>query len=122
MTPDSIVLSIGGDPGAALAVTGQALSSLGYTVEPGPDGWSGAAEVGSAAMRAMVGGFARRMKVTYSLTQGHAAGAWVVTVSPAMSGMSGGAIGVSKARKEMTQISDTLRAALSQSGHLVGYA
>jgi hypothetical protein len=41
-----------------------------------------------------------------------------VVISPAMTGMSGGALGVSKAKKEMNNIHQTVGGALSQAGLL----
>jgi hypothetical protein len=47
--------------GAVLATIGNSLAALGYSIVPRPDGWGGRAEVGSAKMRVLVGGFARWM-------------------------------------------------------------
>lgn len=118
MALDPIVLTVGGDPAAVVGITDQQLSGLGYRVTRGADGWSGEAEVGSKVGRAVGGGFVRRMKVTFVVAQGPAAGQWVLTVAPAMSGIGGGAIGLSKAKKEMTSIYQGLSGALAQGGHL----
>lgn len=115
---DPITFSTVGDPATVVAITGQQLASLGYSVTPGPDGWSGVAEVGNAVGRALGGGFVRRMKVTYGITQGYGPGESVLTVAPAMSGLSGGALGVSKAKKEMTSIHERLGGALVDHGHV----
>ena len=44
------------DAGAVLTTVGTALQSLGYTVTPNADGWSGTADVGSKVGRAIGGG------------------------------------------------------------------
>jgi hypothetical protein len=106
------------DSAAVLSTIGSALASLGYSVTPHPDGWGGRAEVGSAAVRFLAGGFSRRMIVEYRLTQGDQPGVTRVVISPAMTGMSGGALGVSKAKKEMNNIHQTVGGALSQAGLL----
>ena len=115
---DPIVYSPVGDPVAIVAITGDRLASLGYSVTPGPDGWGGQAEVGNAVARAIGGGFTRRMKVTYALTQGYSPGQWLLTIAPAMSGASGGALGMSKAKKEMRSIAEAVAMGLTQFGHL----
>lgn len=119
MALEPIIFTAVGDPAAIVALAGQQLASLGYTVTPGDDGWSGAAEVGNAVVRALAGGFSRRMKVTYAITQGYVEGQWVLTIAPAMSGASGGALGMSKAKKEMASITESVGGLLHQHGHLV---
>lgn len=118
MALEPIIFTTVGDPAAVVALAGQQLTALGYTVTPGADGWSGEAEVGSKVGRALVGGFVRRMKVDYAVTQGYTEGQWVLTISPGMSGMGGGALGVSKSKKEMASIFDGVGAALAQHGHV----
>ena len=118
MALEPVTFTAVGDPAAVVALAGQHLASLGYTVTPGPDGWSGTAEVGNAVVRALAGGFSRRMKVSYAVTQGHAEGQWLLTIAPTMSGASGGALGMSKAKKEMASIGETVGGALAQHGHL----
>lgn len=119
MALEPIIFTTVGDPASVVALAGQQLGSLGYTVTPGPDGWSGEAEVGNAVVRALAGGFSRRMKVTYAVTQGYTDGQWVLTISPAMTGASGGALGMSKAKKEMASITDGIGGALVSHGHIV---
>ena len=106
------------DAGAVLTTVGTALQSLGYTVTPNADGWSGVAEVGSKVGRAFGGGFVRRMIVNYQLSQGVAPDTTVAHIAPAMSGISGGAMGMSKAKKEMASIAETVYAALAANGQL----
>lgn len=118
MALEPIIFTAVGDPASVVALAGQQLGSLGYTVTPGADGWSGEAEVGNAVVRALAGGFSRRMKVSYAVTQGYTEGQWVLTISPGMSGMSGGALGMSKAKKEMASITDSVGGALAQHGHI----
>lgn len=105
---------------AVLSTIGGALSSLGYSVMPHPDGWGARAEVGSAAARALAGGFARRMIVEYRVTQGDMPGTTAAVITPAMTGMGGGLIGMNKAKKEMASIQQTVGAALHQAALLVG--
>ena len=106
------------DAGAVLTTVGTALQSLGYTVTPNADGWSGTAEVGSKVGRAIGGGFVRRMIVNYQLTQGVQPDTTVAQIAPAMSGIGGGALGMSKAKKEMASIAETVHGALAANGQL----
>ena len=117
---DPIVLSTGPDGAAVLRTVGEALASVGYTVTPAADGWSGRAEVGSKAARALAGGFSRRMILDYQVTQGEAPGTTRVLLTPAMTGWSGGVLGVSKATKEWQSVHGTVGQALHQSGLLTG--
>lgn len=117
---DPIVMNTGADAGAVLHTVGGALASIGYTVTPGADGWSGHAEVGSSAGRALGGGFVRRMILDFRLTQGTAPNTTQVVITTAMSGWSGGALGASKAKKEWASVSQTVGQALYQSGLIVG--
>ena len=115
------------DAAGALTTVGTALQSLGYTVTPNDDGWSGKAEVGSKVGRALGGGFVRRMIVDYQLTQGAQPDTSLVQITPAMSGIGGGALGISKAKKEMASIGETVHGALAAlAGHVfwtsVGFA
>jgi hypothetical protein len=106
------------DAAAVLNTVGGALASLGYTVTPNADGWTGTAEVGSKAARFLAGGFARRNIINYQVSQGVQPETCVVQIVPAMSGISGGAIGVSKAKKEMASVAETVHGALSANGQL----
>ena len=105
---------------AVLSVIGGALASLGYTMTPHSDGWGARAEVGSAASRVLAGGFARRMIVDFRVTQGYEPGTTASVITPAMTGMSGGLIGMNKAKKEMQSIHQTVGGALAAAGLLVG--
>lgn len=106
------------DAAGALNSMGTALQSLGYTVTPNEDGWSGTAEVGSKVGRALAGGFVRRMIVNYQVSQGVQPDTMVAQIAPAMSGIGGGALGMSKAKKEMASIAETVHGALSANGQL----
>lgn len=106
------------DAGAVLNTLGTALQSLGYTVNPNADGWSGQAEVGSKVGRVLAGGFVRRMIVNYQVSQGVQPDTSVAQIAPAMSGIGGGALGMSKAKKEMASIAETVHAALNANGLL----
>ena len=118
MAIEPIIFTAVGDPAAVVAIAGQQLANLGYTVTLGADRWSGEAEVGSKVDRALAGGFVRRMKVTYAVTQGYTDGQWVLTISPGMTGMGGGALGVSKSKKEMVSIYESVAEALARHGHV----
>ena len=115
---EHVMFRTAADGGAVLSTIGSALASMGYSVKPYPDGWSGRAEVGSAAARFLLGGFSRRMIVEYRLTQGDQPGSTHAVITPAMTGLSGGAIGYSKAKQEMQNIHQTVGAALFQAGLL----
>ena len=68
--------------------------------------------------RAIGGGFVRRMIVNYQLTQGVQPDTTVAQIAPAMSGIGGGALGMSKAKKEMASIAETVHGALAANGQL----
>lgn len=113
---DPIYFNVGGDPSMALAVTTQAMQSLGYRITPNQDGWSGRAQVGSKAARALAGGFSRRMVVDFSVAQNGPG--LVVTIAPAVSGWSGGALGASKVKKELAGLQQAVGSNLQQAGML----
>lgn len=115
---DPISFVVVGDPSNAVATVGSSLSTLGYKVEPSPDGWSGRASVGSAAARALAGGFTRRMVVGYLVSQGPSPEVFHVVITPAVSGWSGGALGASKAKKELEKIRAAVGGAFQQQGIL----
>lgn len=106
------------DPPAVVAAAHGALTSLGYSVTTDETGWGGGAEVGSKAARALAGGFARRMILTWAVTQGDTAETLRLVVSPAATGWSGGALGASKAKKEVASVGEAIQQALSQQGLL----
>ncbi len=108
------------DPPAVLAAAHGALAALGYSVTTDQTGWAGGAEVGSKAARALAGGLARRMILTWALTQAETPDALRLVVSPAATGWSGGALGASKAKKEVASVGEAVHQALVQQGLLVG--
>lgn len=110
----------GPDASAVLATLNGALVAQGYSVTPDETGWAGRAEVGSKAARALAGGFARRMVLDYRLTQGDQEGTTRLVVEAASSGWSGGAMGASKAKKEMASVAQSVHDALAANGLLVG--
>jgi len=69
-------------------------------------------------VNAIGGGFVRRMIVNYQLTQGVQPDTTVAQIAPAMSGIGGGALGMSKAKKEMASIAETVHGALAANGQL----
>jgi hypothetical protein len=110
----------GPDASAVLETLNGALTSQGYTVTPDESGWAGRAEVGSKVARALAGGFARRMVLDYTLSQGDQPDTNRLVVAPATSGWSGGAIGASKAKKEMDAVASAIHQALAGRGLLIG--
>lgn len=110
----------GADAGAVLATVGEVLASQGYTVTPDETGWAGRAEVGSKAARVLAGGFARRMVLDFAVRQGAHAGTHQLVIAPASSGWSGGAIGASKAQKEMSAVAEGVHHQLAARGLLAG--
>ncbi len=117
MALEPIVFETGPDAATVLSTTLGAIQSLGFSVNP-VDEWSGQAEVGSKAARALGGGFARRMVISYQLSGGADQTSTRVTIAPAVSGWSGGAMGASKAKKEMESLYTTVGGALHQAGLL----
>jgi hypothetical protein len=117
---DPATWNTGPDASAVLTTAAEALAAQGYTVTPAESGWGGRAEVGSKAARALAGGFARRMIVDYSVTQGADAGTTLLVIAPASSGWSGGALGASKAQKEMTAVAGAVHELLASRGLLAG--
>lgn len=110
------------DGAAVLRTVGETLASQGYTLTPDESGWGGRAEVGSKAARALAGGFARRMILDYAVTQGAEPGTTLLRISPASTGWSGGALGASKAQKEMASVVNGVHEALVQQGLVVSTA
>ena len=88
----STMWTLQGDPAQALGLATAAFQQAGFTVAPGEDGWSG---------------FVRRHIVDYSVVSA-ADGNWQFVLTPAMSGASGGALGMSKAKKEQQALVDAL--------------
>lgn len=80
--------------------------SRGYKLEEGTK-LRGVYGNGSAAMRALVGGFAKRNKFSVSI-EPNANNGFNIVFDKAMSGAMGGLIGVSKMNKEMDQVQQML--------------
>src|SRR5688572_9015479 len=110
----------GSDASAVLETLESALTAEGYTVTVDESGWAGRAEVGSKVGRALAGGFVRRMVLDFNLSQGTDPGTNRLVVAPASSGWSGGALGASKAKKEMTAVAAAVHQALAEKGLLAG--
>ena len=105
----------GPDAAAVLDTVKTTLESQGYTVTVDESGWAGRAEVGSKVGRALAGGFVRRMLLDFSISAGEP-GTNRLVVAPASSGWSGGALGASKAKKEMTAVASGIHQALAARG------
>lgn len=115
MALEPIVFETGPDATTVLNTALGALQSFGYTITP-TDQWSGRAEVGSSSGRALGGGFSRRMIVDYRIAAGADQSSTQMVITPAMTGWSGGLMGVSKAKKEMESIWTTVGGALHSAG------
>ena len=74
--------------------------------------------MGSKVGRALAGGFVRRMIVNYQVGQGVQPETSEVQIAPAMSGIGGGALGISKAKKEMASIAQAVHGALAANDQL----
>lgn len=109
----------GPDASAVLETLTGALEAQGYTVTRDESGWAGRAEVGSKVGRALAGGFVRRMILDFTISQGET-GTNRLVVAPASSGWSGGALGASKAKKEMTAVASGIHEALAARGLIAG--
>lgn len=112
------VWKLQGDHAQAVGQCQSALTALGYSVVLDQDGWGGAAEVGSVAGRMLLGGFARRNKVTFRVYQDESGPA--LALAPAMTGASGGALGLAKANKEHQQVVTAVTGALETNGLVAG--
>lgn len=117
---DPVAWTVSNNAQAVMETLGATLTSLGYTVTPGADGWSGRAEVGSSTSRFWAGGLARRMIVDYAVSQGQQSETLVLHVKPGMSGISGGLIGMSRAKKDYAQVCSAMHEALGGQQLLAG--
>ena len=96
----------GGDPNAVAVAVGEYFARRGYALEEGSP-VNGTYGKGSAAGRALLGGLATRFKFKVAVYAGE--GAALLDFSKAMSGMVGGALGVSKMTKEFAAIQEELK-------------
>ncbi|MFV0427732.1 MAG: hypothetical protein ACK5KU_11965 [Beutenbergiaceae bacterium] len=110
MAMDPVTWNVANSPANVMQALGVSLSSLGYTVSPGSDGWSGRAEVGSSTNRILAGGFARRMIIDYTMTS--AENSVQLHLRPGMTGWSGGLMGMSRAKKDYAQACQAVHQAL----------
>lgn len=97
----------GADANAVAAAVGEYFARRGYALEEGTP-VDGAYGKGSAAARALLGGFTTRFKFKVGITPGQ--GVTELDFSKAMSGAMGGAIGAAKMTKEFTTIQEDLKA------------
>jgi hypothetical protein len=97
----------GADANAVAAAVGDYFARRGYSLEEGTP-VNGSYGKGSAAMRALFGGFVTRFKFKVAVTPGQ--GVTELDLSKAMSGAMGGAIGASKMTKEYAAIQAELQA------------
>lgn len=116
---DPATWTTGPDAAAVLDIVRTTLESQGYTVTVDESGWSGRAEVGSKVGRALAGGFVRRMVLDFTIQQGEP-GTNRLVIAPATSGWSGGALGASKAKKEMTAVASGVHQGLAARGLISG--
>lgn len=118
---DTILWPITGDTTTVLPTASTALQSIGYKVSPTEDQWTLNAEVGSAIGRALGGGFVRRNKVAIGVFTG-SDGATYLRLEPQMTGMSGGAMGLQRAKKEHEKLRTALGSHLHNAGLTPGEA
>jgi hypothetical protein len=78
----------------------------GYRLEGGGTPGNGVYSTGSAAMRVLFGGFAKRFKFSVSIAP--VAEGVRLHLAKAMSGAGGGALGYSKMKKELAKLSEEL--------------
>ena len=97
----------GADANAVASAVGEYFAGRGYSLEEGTP-VNGTYGKGSAAMRALFGGFATRFKFKVAITPGQ--GVTELDFSKAMSGAMGGAIGASKMTREVKTIQEELKA------------
>lgn len=95
------------DANAVVAAVADYFARRGYALEEGTpvDGMYGK---GSAAGRALLGGFVTRFKFKVAVYSGQ--GVALLDFSKGMSGAAGGALGAAKMSKEFTAIQEELRA------------
>ncbi len=84
----------------------QLFSTRGYTLEEGTP-FQGVYGNGSAAMRVLFGGLAKRNKFSVRIGQTEN-NEWIIELDKAMSGVMGGIIGVSKIDNEFKRVQEML--------------
>jgi len=97
----------GADANAVASAVGEYFARRGYSLEEGTP-VNGTYGKGSAAGRAVLGGFATRFKFKVAVYSGQ--GVAVLDFSKGMSGAAGGAIGASKMTREFSTIQEELKA------------
>ncbi len=97
----------GADANAVAAAVGEYFAQRGYSLEEGAP-VNGTYGKGSAAARALLGGFTTRFKFKVAVTPGQ--GVTELDFSKGMSGAVGGAMGAAKMTKEYTTIQEELKA------------
>ena len=97
----------GADANAVASAVGEYFARRGYSLEEGTP-VNGTYGKGSAAGRALLGGFATRFKFAVVITPGQ--GVTQLDFNKGMSGAMGGAIGAAKMTKEFAAIQEELKA------------
>lgn len=97
----------GADANAVVAAVGEYFARRGYSLEEGTP-VNGTYGKGSAAGRALLGGFTTRFKFKAAVYSGQ--GVAVLDFSKGMSGAAGGAMGAAKMTKEFKTIQEELKA------------
>lgn len=95
------------DANAVGAAVGAYFAQRGYSLEEGTP-VNGTYGKGSAALRAVVGGFTTRFKFKFAITPDE--GGTALDFGKGMSGMMGGALGATKMKKEFETIKEELKA------------
>ena len=112
--------SVGGDPAAARDIVYGILTDQGFTLTR-TDEWSADAERGSSGQSIILGALAgkkgRKVKLQIRC-QSNSEGS-VITLVQGTSGVSGGLIGMSQAKKIYTGIYDAIGAAFGSAGILI---
>jgi hypothetical protein len=118
MAGKSIDFLVVGDPVAARVTAEQALLARKFRVT-WHDDWTATAERGSAALNAVAGAFAQYFKVGVRVMSA-GPGQTTLRLERQSSGMMGGAIGMSKTRKNMATLRTELEATFGAAGVLRG--
>jgi len=116
---------VSGDLEAAKGVIAETLQTQGFTMQPTGD-WSVRAERGSQGASVVLGAFAGKSGRHLILDIGYASGDdgnFVIALTQSTSGMSGGLIGMSQAKKAYNEIYVLLASAFQSAGtYVVGEA
>jgi anti-sigma-K factor RskA len=117
----SVSFTVMGDAVRARATAEQALEAKRFRIT-WSDEWNAVAERGSKVANALAGAAAQYMKLLVSLQRGDTPDHTVIRLEKGSSGAMGGAIGVSRTRKNLLTLRDELAATFQAAGVLVSVA